>query len=145
MKVLIVGSGAREHALAWRLSQSPRLTGLWVANGNAGTASIASNLDVMPDDLDGLVAAANSLKIDLVVVGPELPLSLGLVDQLTALGIPAFGPTKEAARLETSKSFALEVAREAGVPCPGFRVFREQEEALAFLKQHQGPTVVKAD
>ena len=145
MKVLIVGSGAREHALAWRLSQSPRLTRLWVANGNAGTAPIASNLNVMPDDLDGLVAAANSLKIDLVVVGPELPLSLGLVDQLTALGIAAFGPTKEAARIETSKSFALEVMREEGVPCPSFQVFRKQEEALAFLKKHQGPTVVKAD
>ena len=143
--MLVVGSGAREHALAWRLVQSPQLGGLWVANGNAGTASIATNLDVRPDDLEGLAAAASSLKIDLVVVGPELPLSLGLVDRLTALGIPAFGPTKEAARLESSKSFAREVMQESQVPSPKFRVFGEEAEALAFLRDHQAPTVVKAD
>ena len=130
MKVLIVGSGAREHALAWRLNQSPRLTGLWVADGNAGTASIATNLNVKPDDVPGLVAAAQSMDVNLVVVGPELPLSLGVVDQLTARGIAAFGPTREAARVETSKSFALEVMREAGVPCPEFRVFRQPHPVL---------------
>ena len=145
MKVLIVGSGAREHALAWRLSRSPRLTALWVADGNAGTASLAANLPVRPNDVDGLVEAARSLSIDLVAVGPELPLSLGVVDRLTALGIPAFGPTKEAARIETSKSFALEVMREAGVPCPAFRVFREQRAALDYLRAHPGPAVIKAD
>ena len=145
MKVLIVGSGAREHALAWRLAQSPRLTGLWVADGNAGTASLATNLPVKPNDVSGLVEAAQSLSIDLVAVGPELPLSLGIVDRLSALGIAAFGPTREAARMETSKSFALEVMREAGVPCPGFRVFREQGEALDYLKAHPGPAVIKAD
>ena len=145
MKVLIVGSGAREHALAWRLNQSPRLTGLWVADGNAGTASIATNLNVKPDDIPGLVAAAQSLDVNLVVVGPELPLSLGVVDQLTAREIAAFGPTREAARVETSKSFALEVMREAGVPCPEFRVFRQQREALDYLKSLSGTTVIKAD
>ena len=116
MKVLLLGSGAREHTIAWRLVQSPRLTKLWVADGNAGTASIATNLAIKPDDIDGIVAAAKSLEIDLVVVGPEVPLSLGIVDRLTALGIAAFGPTKAAARIEASKSFALEVMREAGVP-----------------------------
>ena len=145
MKVLIVGSGAREHALAWRLLQSPGLIGLWVASGNAGTASVATNLDIKPDDVGSIVEAARSLHIDLVVVGPELPLAIGLVDQLTARGIPAFGPTQAAARIETSKSFALEVMREAGVPCPEFRVFREQQDALAFLAKHSGPTVIKAD
>ena len=90
MKVLLVGSGAREHALAWRINQSPRLTRLWVADGNAGTASIATNLDVKPGDVEGLVAAAGTLDIDLVVVGPELPLSLGLVDQLTTRGVAAY-------------------------------------------------------
>ena len=145
MKVLIVGSGAREHALAWRLTQSPGLNGLWVANGNAGTASVATNLAVKPADVDGIVEAARSLNIDLVVVGPELPLAMGLVDQLTALGVPAFGPTQAAARIETSKSFALELMGEAGVPCPEFRVFQEQQDALAFLAKHSGPVVIKAD
>ena len=145
MKVLIVGSGAREHALAWRLKQSPRLGGLWVANGNAGTAAIATNIDVLPDDVDGLAAAAQSLGIDLVVVGPEQPLDLGIVDRLSSLGIAAFGPTRAAAKIETSKSFALELMQEAGVPCPEFWVFQEQREALAFLEKRSGPTVVKAD
>ena len=145
MNVLIVGSGAREHTLAWRVNQSPRLNRLWVANGNAGTASIATNLDVAPGDVTGIVDAAQSLKIDLVVVGPELPLSLGLVDQLNKVGISAFGPTQQAARLETSKSFALDVMREAGVACPEFWVFREEKDALDFLSNHGGPTVVKAD
>ena len=145
MKVLIVGSGAREHALAWRLKQSPELTGLWVADGNAGTASIATNLEIRPEDVTGLVSAAQSLGIDLVVVGPELPLSLGLVDRLSSLGIPGFGPTQAAARIETSKSFALEVMQQAGVPHPEFQVFREQRAALDFINKHPGPTVVKAD
>ena len=145
MNVLLLGSGAREHALAWRLGQSPRLTKLWVADGNAGTGSAATNLAVKPEDIDGIVAAAKSLEIDLVVVGPELPLSLGIVDRLTTLGIAAFGPTKAAARIETSKSFALEVMREAGVACPDFWVFREASSALEFLKGHSGPAVVKAD
>ena len=145
MNVLIVGSGAREHALAWRINRSPQVGGLWVANGNAGTSQLATNLDVNPDDIEGLLEAAHSLSIDLVVVGPELPLAMGLVDQLTSQGIAAFGPTQAAAQIETSKSFALEVMRDAGVPCPDFHVFREEQDALAFLKMHSGPTVIKAD
>ena len=145
MNVLIVGSGAREHALAWRINRSPKVGGLWVANGNAGTSHVASNLDVNPDDMQGLLEAANSLSIDLVVVGPELPLAMGLVDQLSSQGVAAFGPTQAAAQIETSKSFALAVMRDAGVPCPDFHVFREEQDALAFLKMHSGPTVIKAD
>ena len=145
MKVLIVGSGAREHALAWRLKQSPRLTGLWLADGNAGTASIATNLAVNPDDIDGIVETARSLGIELLVVGPEQPLANGLVDRLSARGVPAFGPTRAASQLEASKGFALEVMREAGVPCPEFSVFREQREALEYLENRSGPVVVKAD
>jgi phosphoribosylamine--glycine ligase len=145
MKVLIVGSGAREHALAWRLRQSPRLTGLWLADGNAGTASIATNLAVKSDDIDGILETSQSLGIDLVVVGPEQPLANGIVDRLSALGIPAFGPTRAASQLEASKGFALEVMREAGVPCPEFRVFRELREALEYLKSLSEPVVVKAD
>jgi phosphoribosylamine--glycine ligase len=145
MKVLIIGSGGREHALAWRLRQSHHLTGLWVANGNAGTANIATNLDINPENVEGVVDAAMALGIDLVVVGPEIPLALGLVDRLNTSGIRAFGPTKAAAQLESSKSFALEVMREASVPCPEFWVFHEQQAALAFLRNYDGPVVVKAD
>ena len=145
MKVLIIGSGAREHALASSISQSPLVTGLWVANGNAGTAQVAANLSAQPDDLEVLIDAACSLPADLVVVGPELPLAAGIVDRLDLRGIPAFGPTRAAAQIEASKSFALQLMAEAGVPCPDFRVFRDQTEALDFVGQHSMPTVVKAD
>ena len=145
MKVLIVGSGGREHALAWRIGQSPRLDGLWVANGNAGTAGIATNLEVNPEDLEGAVDAARSLSIDLVVIGPEMPLAAGLVDRLNNLGIPAFGPSQAAAQIEASKSFAREVMREAGVPGPRFWVFDDRQAALDFLRCHGEPLVVKAD
>ena len=145
MKVLIVGSGGREHALAWRLRQSPHLSQLWVAGGNAGTAGIATNLPVNPEDVAAVTAAAQSTGADLVVVGPEAPLALGLVDRLAELGIPAFGPSQAAAQIEASKGFALELMREAGVPCPWFQVFHQQSEALSFLSRHRGPLVVKAD
>lgn len=145
MRVLVIGSGAREHALAWRLKQSPHLTGLWVADGNAGTAALATNLGARPENVTELVEAARSIKADLVVVGPELPLANGVVDRLSEVGIPAFGPTQAASRLEASKSFALEVMEEAGIPHPEFRVFREQQDAVDFLTRHSGPAVVKAD
>ena len=145
MKVLIVGSGAREHALAWRLRQSPGLTGLWAASGNGGTAQIATNLNVSPDDVEAIPKYAKGLGIDLVVVGPEQPLAAGLVDRLDSLGIPAFGPTQAAARIESSKGFALEVMREAGVPCPEFHSFQDETLALAFVEKHSEPMVIKAD
>mgnify|MGYP001196463055 FL=1 len=145
MKVLIVGSGAREHALAWRISQSRDLSSLWVAGGNAGTSQLATNLPVNPEDVEGVVTGARSLGIDLVVVGPEVPLSMGLVDKLNGFGIPAFGPSGAAAQIESSKSFALNIMRNAGVPCPDFHVFQDQGDALDFLTKHSGPLVVKAD
>ena len=145
MKVLIVGSGGREHALAWRINQSPNLTRLWVAGGNAGTAALAESLDIRADDVEALVAAAREVAADLVVVGPEAPLALGLADRLTALGIPVFGPTQAAAQIEASKSFALDLMRDAGVPCPGYHVFTDQSSALDHLRAHQGPVVVKAN
>ncbi|MEE8465163.1 MAG: phosphoribosylamine--glycine ligase N-terminal domain-containing protein, partial [Dehalococcoidia bacterium] len=114
MKVLIVGSGAREHALAWRISQSPNLTRLWVAGGNAGTAALAENLDIRSGDVDAIVAATVEVGADLVVVGPEAPLALGLADRLTAMEIPVFGPTQAAAQIEASKSFAMKLMREEG-------------------------------
>ena len=105
MNVLIVGSGAREHALAWSVARSPSMTRLWVAPGNYGTSRIATNLPV-GSGIHDLVEAARRVSADLVVVGPEAPLADGLVDALAACGIPAFGPSREAARLESSKSFA---------------------------------------
>lgn len=145
MKVLIVGSGGREHALAWRLGRSPRLSGLWVAGGNAGTAQIATNLEIPPENVNDVTAAAKTLGVDLVVVGPEQPLADGIVDRLTPMGIPTFGPTGAAARLEASKSFARELMRDASVPGPEFRVFSDRPAALDFLSRHQGAVVVKAD
>ena len=144
MKVLVVGNGGREHALAWRISRSPLLTGMWVAPGNFGTASIATNLAVS-GDVASLVDAARDVAADLVVVGPEAPLADGLADALAADGIPVFGPTKAAARLESSKSFAREVIRQSGAPGPEFAVFTEESEALDYLRRNPGPRVVKAD
>ena len=145
MKVLIVGSGAREHALAWRITQSPNLTRLWVAGGNAGTTRLAENMEIRSSDVDALVAAAQDTSADLVVVGPEAPLALGLADRLDLLGIPVFGPSQAAAQIEASKGFALNLMQDAGVPCPEFHIFSDQTNALDHLKSHPGPVVVKAD
>ena len=144
MRVLVVGNGAREHALAWRISRSPSLTRLWVAPGNYGTSRIATNLNV-GSGIESLTSVARELSADLVVVGPEAPLADGLADELAAAGIPAFGPTRGAAQLESSKSFAREVMRQAGVPGPEFKVFHKESEALDFLRRNPGPWVVKAD
>ena len=145
MNVLIVGSGGREHALAWRIKQSPKLTRLWVAGGNAGTAALAENLDIRSGDVDALVAAAREVAADLVVVGPEAPLALGLADRLEALGIPVFGPSQAAAQIEASKTFALDLMRDAGVPCPDFASVRDAASAEDYIRDNPGPLVVKAD
>ena len=144
MNVLVIGGGGREHALAWRIARSPSLTRLWVAPGNYGTSEIATNLTV-GSEVDGLVQAARDVAADLVVVGPEAPLAEGLTDALAAVGIPAFGPAAAAAQLESSKSFAREVIREAGAPGPEFAVFTEERDAVEFLRRNPGPRVVKAD
>ena len=142
---MIVGPGGREHALAWRISQSSTLTRLWVAAGNAGTAALGENFSIRSNDVDGLVEAAQKTKTDLVIVGPEAPLALGLANRLDDLGIPVFGPSQAAAQIEASKGFALDLMKEAGVPCPEFHIFTDQTSALDHLKSHQGPVVVKAD
>lgn len=145
LKVLVVGSGSREHALTWRLRKSPQVSDIWVAGGNFGTAQIATNLPVSPEDVRAIVDTAQRLDIDLVVVGPEQPLTDGLVDELAEVGIAAFGPHKAAARLEASKSFARRVMTEAGIPCPEYRVFSDETAALDFLRLHGDRVVVKAD
>ena len=145
MRVLIVGGGGREHALAWKLRQSPRLTALFCAPGNAGTAALAENLPVAAMDFDGLIAAARTHRIDLVVVGPDDPLGAGLVDACAAAGIPAYGPTAAAARIESSKWWAKEIMRAAGVPTAGAEIFDDPAAALRALTGRRYPLVLKAD
>ena len=145
MKVMVVGGGAREHTLVWKLSRSKRVKEIYVALGNAGTAQIAKNLDISPTNLDALAGAAKENKIDLVVVGPEAPLAAGIVDKLERLGIPAFGPTKEAALIESSKVFAKRLMHKYGIPCAKDAVFTSFKEAEAYVKKQPIPVVIKAD
>ncbi|XZE34206.1 phosphoribosylamine--glycine ligase [Pirellulaceae bacterium SH501] len=151
MRVLVVGSGGREHALAWKISQSPRVTRLWVAPGNAGTALEAENVPIEADDIAGLVAFAKKESVDLVVVGPEVPLTLGLVDELAKVKIRAFGPSKAAAQLEGSKVFCKLLLRQADVPTADYQAFRDADSAMRYIKarypneRDKAPVVIKAD
>ena len=145
MNVLLVGSGAREHALAWKLRQSPKLSDLFVAPGNAGTAAIAQNLAIKAADIDGLCRAAADLHIDLVVVGPEQPLADGLVDRLAVRGIVAFGPSQAAARIECSKAFAKGLMQRHGIPAAASATFSNRTDARNYVLGLAQPPVVKAD
>ncbi len=145
MNVLVIGSGAREHAIAWKLQQSPRVDRLLLVPGNAGTAAVGTNLKGSPDDTEEMVRLAEVHGADLTVVGPETPLAAGIVDRFNERGLPIFGPTKDAARIESSKEFAKELMDRHGVPCPQFKVFRDYHAAESFLSDHDGPIVVKAD
>lgn len=145
MKVLVVGGGGREHALCQRIAESPRLSRLFCAPGNPGIAQVATCVPVAADDVAGLVALARKEAIDLVVVGPELPLALGLADALAAEGIACFGPKREAAQIEASKSFAKDLMQRAGIPTAAYGTFAAPEEALAFAETFEGRVAVKAD
>src|SRR5690349_2429585 len=145
MRVLLVGSGGREHALAWKLSQSPLLDELHAAPGNPGIARHATLHAVGATDLEGLTALAGRLAVDLVVVGPEAPLVDGLADRLQDAGVAAFGPTAAAARLEGSKAFAKGVMEAAGVPTAGFTVCDTPAAAQAAIADASGDVVIKAD
>ncbi len=144
-RVLVVGSGAREHALVWKLAQSPDVEALFVAPGNAGTAQIATNIPVAASDTDGLVAAARHERIDFTVVGPEDPLAAGLADAFIANDLAVFGPVADAARIESSKAWAKDVMESAGVPTAGSRRFTELDAALNAVFDVDLPVVVKAD
>lgn len=147
MRILIVGGGGREHALAWKLAQSPHCEAILAAPGNAGTASLGENLPLSDSDIDGICDAAAERQIDLVVVGPEAPLAAGIVDALQDRGIPAFGPTQQAARIESSKWYAKSVMSEAGVPHAAGELFRSAAAAHKWLEM-LGPDdlpVLKAD
>jgi phosphoribosylamine--glycine ligase len=145
MKVLLVGSGGREHALAWKIASSPLLTRLVAAPGNAGIARLCETRPVKAEDAPGLVALAREIEADLVVVGPEGALAEGLADLLAQAGIPCFGPTREAARLESSKSFTRAFAERHGLPSTPHAVFEDAAEAAAALERFTAPYVIKAD
>lgn len=145
MKVLVVGSGGREHAICWKLSQSAKLTELYCAPGSAGISSVAKIVPIKVDDIEGLVKFAKTNAIDLTVVGPEYPLSLGLADRLREQNLRVFGPSKAAAMLEVSKSFAKQVMNEAGVPTARHEVVNDRGSAEKILSEMGVPVVLKAD
>jgi len=147
MKILIVGGGGREHALAWKAAQSPLVETVFVAPGNGGTAREpgVQNLDIPVDDLEALVSFASANAIGLTIVGPEAPLVAGLVDRFQVAGLPCFGPTRGAAQLEGSKSFTKDFLHRHGIPTAAYGSFTEIEPALVYLRQVGAPIVVKAD
>ena len=145
VKLLIVGSGGREHALAWKLKQSPAIERIFCAPGNAGTEEIGENVTIKASDLPGLARFAKENRIDLTVVGPDDPLAAGLVDLFDAEGLRVFGPTKSAARLESSKIFAKELMRQKRIPTARAAIFDKEEAAGAFLRESRFPIVIKAD
>jgi phosphoribosylamine--glycine ligase len=145
MRVLLVGAGGREHALAWKISQSPLVEALFAAPGNPGIARLAKLVPLKADDAAGLARWARENAIDFVVAGPEAPLVAGLVDRLAEAGIPAFGPTAAAAEIEGSKAFAKDVMRAAGIPTAEYGTFSEVASALQWARARGGRAVVKAD
>jgi len=145
MKVLVIGSGGREHALTWKLKQSAAISRIFCAPGNAGTASLAENVPIAAADLTALRMFAKQNTIDLTVVGPDDPLAMGIVDLFTSLGLRIFGPTKSAARLESSKIFAKEIMRARNVPTAQARTFSDSDAALAYCQELKFPVVIKAD
>ncbi|RME85991.1 MAG: phosphoribosylamine--glycine ligase [Caldilineae bacterium] len=145
--LLVIGSGAREHALAWKLAQSPEVARIYVAPGNGGTAqeSKCTNVELAATDIPALVAFARREQVDLAVIGPEAPLVAGIVDALLEIGIPAFGPSGAAARLEGSKAFARRFMSRHGIPTPRYRIFDDYASARAYLQAVPYPVVIKAD
>ena len=145
MKVLVIGGGGREHALVWKIAQSPMVEQVFCAPGNPGTALLAQNVEIAVDDLEGLLAFAKSENVELTVVGPELPLSLGLVDMFEESGLKAFGARKNAAIIEASKAFSKDLMQKYQVPTAAYGVFTEVEPAISFIDNTGIPIVIKAD
>src|SRR5579875_61509 len=145
MRVLVIGKGGREHALCWRLNQSPSVWKLFCTIGNPGINSLATPVPIEPNDIHKLAEFARQEKIDLTVVGPEEPLTLGIADEFAARGLTLIGPSKAAAQLEASKSFAKQIMCEAGVPTAAFAVFDDIEQARGYVRDLNRPLVVKAD
>jgi phosphoribosylamine---glycine ligase len=147
VKILVVGNGGREHAIVWTLLQSPQVTQVLCVPGNGGTATMdrCQNLSFRVDDFAGIARFAEVNGVSLVVVGPELPLSLGIVDFMRNRGIPVFGPTRAGAQIESSKTWAKEIMEEAGIPTPASATFTDLTTARAYIEQQGAPIVVKAD
>ena len=145
LKVLVIGNGAREHTLVWKISQSPKVKELYTAPGNAGTARIAQNLDVSATDIKALAKVAQQKKVDLVVVGPEAPLGEGIVDHFESIGIPIFGPSKAAAELECSKVFSKALFKKYNIPCANSVTFTDYSQAKEYVQKQKPPIVIKAD
>ena len=147
MKVLIVGGGGREHALAWKCAQSPRVEAVYVAPGNAGTAAEprVSNVDIASDDIEALVDFATRRDIGLTIVGPEVPLVAGIVDRFAAAGRRCFGPSRNAARLEGSKAFTKDFLQRHRIPTAGFATFTAATFDADYVRAQRLPLVVKAD
>lgn len=145
MRVLVVGSGGREHALTWKLAQSPHIKQLYCAPGNAGIGKVARLVPIAVDDIPGLQRFAFEQRIDLTVVGPELPLALGITDVFAASGLRVFGPSKAAAQLEASKAFAKAFMQAHGIPTAAAAIFEDAAAARDYIVHHRGPLVVKAD
>jgi phosphoribosylamine--glycine ligase len=145
MKVLVIGGGGREHALVWKLAQSPRVARVYCAPGNAGIGELAECVPIGADDVAALLRFATEQRIDLTVVGPELPLTLGIANEFAREGLMVFGPTREAARLESSKAFAKELMRRYGIPTGYFSTFEDADEAKRYVREVGTPVVIKAD
>ena len=145
MKVLVVGGGGREHAICWKLAQSPKVTELYCAPGNAGIADVAKCVDVSAEDIDGICSFAADKKIDLAVIGPEVPLAMGIVDRLEAAGVRTFGPNAKCSQLEASKSFTKTFLAKHGIPTAGYKEFTDKDELLKNVGIYGYPMVLKAD
>ncbi len=145
MKVLVIGSGGREHTLIWKINQSPKVSQIYCAPGNAGISQLAKCIDINADNIEELVDFAKKEKIDLTVVGPELPLSKGIVNEFNRWGLKIFGPSQEAAEIESSKVFSKYLMKKYNIPTANYEVFQNSEEALDYIKQQTFPLVIKAD
>jgi len=145
MNVLIIGSGSREHAIAWKTLQSPLAEKIYVSPGNAGTARVAENIEASPTDIPSQIAIAKEYNIDLTIVGPEAPLAEGIVDRFKENNIPIFGPTKSASAIESSKDFAKKLMNKYQIPTGGFETFRSFDEARNYVLTHELPVVIKAN
>ena len=145
MKVLVIGSGGREHTLVWKMTQSPKVSKVYCAPGNAGISNLAQCVNIDADSIEKLVGFAKKEKIDLTVVGPELPLSRGIVNEFNQQGLRIFGPTKEATEIESSKVFSKYLMKKYNIPTANYEVFQNSQKALAYIQQQTFPLVIKAD
>ena len=145
MKVLVIGSGGREHTLVWKISQSPKVSQVYCAPGNAGISKLAQCININADNIDKLVNFAQEEKIDLTIVGPELPLSKGIVNEFNRKGLGIFGPNKEATEIESSKVFSKYLMKKYNIPTANYEVFQNSEKAFNYIKQQTFPLVIKAD